>query len=324
MAGGKDMAMTRFDFGARAFGIGFVVALLAGCGAQNAMTGAVPQGVTPMQTRAHQASGSSGDLLYIIGGSPSNTLITILTYPQYQPFGTIKIFGPDAVCADMSGNVWVTTGYRYLYKYAHGQSKRIAKLDIGNSNAPLLGCSVDPTTGNLAVVVPHSGVAIFSNARGKPTFFNVPINGYQCAYDDKGNLFVDGIQYFGVAELPKGSSQGKTITLDKTGQLGAGGIQWDGKYMAISTRLQHHQHVILRFHVLGSQGKVVQTIHFKDQWLAWPFWIQGGNMIAPTPRSGDVAVWPYPGGGKPTAKLNVFGGGGITVSVAPPGSRIRK
>ncbi len=229
------------------------------------------------------------------------------------------------MCSDKSGNVWVTTRYRYLYEYAHGARKPTAKLDVGKSNfGPLTGCSVDPTTGNLAVVVYDGGVAIFKKAKGNPTFYSVPVNGYQCGYDDQGNLFVDGIQYFGVAELPNGSSQGETITLDKTGQLGGGGIQWDGKYMAISTRLAHHQHVIFRFYVSGSRGTVVQTIHFRGPWEAWTFWLQRGNMIAPIRHDTQVGVWPYPGGGKHTAVLNVCCVLGMTISVPPPDSRIRK
>jgi hypothetical protein len=299
------------------------LSLTAGCGGQNATTRAVPQGAMVAQTAHRGTSGSSGDLLYIIGGGPSNQKITILTYPQYQPFDTIKIGGPWAVCSDRSGNVWATTYDGYAYEYAHGGTKPIAKLYTGSYDVAS-GCGVDPTTGNLAVVSTAGFIIVFTNARGSGTDYGAPFTAFRCSYDNRGNLFVDGLDRFQIGELPKGASEFKTITLDKTGQLGAGGIQWDGHYMAISTRLPHHQHVIFRFYVSGSQGRVVQTIHFKDQWQAWTFWIQGRNMIAPTPHDGLVGVWPYPRGGKRTATLNVCCDSGMTVSVAPHVSRIRK
>ncbi len=49
-----------------------------GAAARMAMSGAVPQGAMQAQSRAHKASGSSGDLLYIA----SVPYLTIMSYPQ--------------------------------------------------------------------------------------------------------------------------------------------------------------------------------------------------------------------------------------------------
>lgn len=48
------------------------------------------------------------------------------------------------------------------------------------------------------------------------------------AYDNAGNLFVDGLYgngYFRMAELPKGSSAFTTLSLNA--RVFAGAIQWD-------------------------------------------------------------------------------------------------
>jgi hypothetical protein len=57
-------------------------------------------------------------------------------------------------CVDKRGNVWVTDLDRSPHwkgsvsEYAHGKGKRLETL---STNGPSAGCSVDPTSGNLAV-----------------------------------------------------------------------------------------------------------------------------------------------------------------------------
>jgi hypothetical protein len=298
-----------------------VIFVLAGCGGAGTT---VPQGATT-QSRAFKAS-YKGDLLYLAGVTPSATEVDILTYPQDQLVGTITLSAAaHDLCSDTSGNVWVVAGIlngeSWVYEYAHGGTTPIKTLDVGNYVAT--GCSVDPATGNLAVVVYSAGVIIFPHGSASGTRYGTGVDSYLCGYDDKGNLFVDGFSNLQVAELPRGSSQFTVITLDKTG-VADGGIHWDGKYMAISTSYPHRQHVIYRFRISGSSAEVVQTVYFRHQWQGWKFWVQGHTMVAPTPHGIATALWNYPSGGKPYESLSIISSQGVTVSVAPSNSHIRR
>jgi hypothetical protein len=153
-----------------------VIFVLAGCGGGGST---VPQGAMT-QSRAHQGTTSSGTLLYAV----QDDSIEMLTYPQGTVFGTIHRIGPWGLCSDTSGDVWVTTDSSYVYEYAHGGKRPIAKLDTG-ALGPLTGCSVDPRTGNLAVVAYESGIFIFPNATGSPGQIEAPIDGYKCAYETR-------------------------------------------------------------------------------------------------------------------------------------------
>ena len=82
-----------------------------------------------------------------------------------------------------------------------------------------------------------------------------------CAYDNKGNLFVDGFSYPGAsgdflfAELPKKGAKLKMITLNPT-VFNAGGVQWDGKYVVVGD-LSHP--MLYRYTIKGSQGTLTGT-----------------------------------------------------------------
>lgn len=97
-------------------------------------------------------------------------------------------------------------------------------LDTPHHEAPL-DCSIDPTSGNLAVTFlsgPHftkGAVAVYARAQGSPQIYKDPniYSYYFCDYDSKGNLFVDGQNgYLRLAELPAGSSKLVDISLNKT------------------------------------------------------------------------------------------------------------
>jgi hypothetical protein len=174
----------------------------------------------------------------------------------------------------------------------------------------------------LAVVAYESGIFIFPNATGSPGQIEAPIDGYKCAYDNQGNLFVDSIDRFQIVELPKGASQFENVTLDKTGEWPAGDIHWDGQYMAISTAVNRRR-LIYQFSVSGSTGTVVRTIRFYRQEKSAQFWIQGNTIIGQMPHESHIGFWPYPDGGQPSTILNSIAGD-VTISVAPSGPRIHK
>jgi hypothetical protein len=303
-------------------------ALLTACGASPAQEGsaALPQATriaAPTLARTMRKSTSQVDLLYVSSISDG---IFVLTYPQGDV--EAKFQPPDAVsgapCADDTGDVFVTTadgGSGYIYEYAHGGTSPTATL--GDNGYVPLACSVDPKTGNLAVVNygnEEDNIAIYGDAQGTPTYYTDSNMDkfYYCAYDDNGNLFVDGVNEYNpdqpkLTELPYGNSSFTGITLNKS--IGRpGSLQWRGAYLAIGANKKIIYHVA----VSGSTGTVVgKTV---PAGLRTPWLIQGNALISPYGRSDggawEIAYWKYPKANAPTTVINAFGTDSLLNGVA--------
>jgi hypothetical protein len=268
------------------------------------------------------------DLLYVSGYS----WVSVYTYPQGVLVGKLKGFRiASGQCVDSKSNIYITDyGQSRVYEYAHGSRTRMRTIFIPNGP---FSCSIDPTTGNLAVSSLGGGVRIFKNARGdgidyKDSNFN---EYFGCGYDPNGNLFVDGLSqpgtgHFVFAELPKGGSQLQIVTLNQ--YIGwPGGVQWHYKYLAVGDQSTP---AIYQFVIKGSKGTKVGTTHLGSKArTVEQFWIQGQTVVAPTQCYGacdrhrlgsEVMFFRYPAGGAAIKKIiKGFNGGpiGASVSLAP-------
>ncbi len=176
-------------------------------------------------------------LLYISNSGTSN--VTVYTYLDGKGLllvGTLTGFSsPAGMCTDSVGNVWIPdAGTRRLYEYAHGGTKRIETIQQ-QSGYPY-SCSVDPTTGNLAVASQHpngkyqsySVVDVYPKGSRTGTRYSTPHgfkDVYFVAYDNASNLYADATPCFrdscyydrngppGLYELSKGGSEFKRLTL---------------------------------------------------------------------------------------------------------------
>jgi len=321
--------MRNLGFGRHVLGIGLAVVMLAGCGASEPPVGA-PGNTAPFDTRAfshvsqsspaHHAA-QSGSLLYVVGSAE----VYILSYPKGKPVDKFKYSG-SADCSDSSGNVFIT-GFYGISEFAHGGTRPIKTLSTYDD---AYACSVDPTTGNLAVL--HAGgVLIFKKAKGKGVRMNEPtFVPRHCGYDNKGNLFVDGYLYstFKFAELPKGSANFKEITINPTITASGGQVQWDGKYITVEG-IGYGTVGVYRLRISGSGGTVVSTAQLVQTSMNPQLsWIQDNTIMVPySIGSGytdvGVGLWNYPSGGKPIKTITKgFGNApqallALTVSVAP-------
>jgi hypothetical protein len=270
----------------------------------------------------------------------------VADYPSGKSLHKVS-FGGDAnatgICSDASGHVFMTAEIKegnyftgYIYEFAHDGISPIATLE--ESGYTPTGCSVDPTTGDLAVTNTFDGncqgsvVAIYPDAEGTPTTYDVM--GFQCltgaAYDDQGDLFVGGSgggsnpPPYEIAELRPGSSDFTSITLSKeitcaTLECGAP-VQWNESYLTITKPTADHvSPTVYRVQVSGSAGTVVGTTTFHDHFNRFSgtgSWVQGNKIIL-TYRANNVALWPYPAGGKVLNTLKGFKGfahPGLTIS----------
>jgi hypothetical protein len=174
-----------------------MIIMLAGCSRSQPLIGA--PGATPtrnkLESRAPRVNTGNDDLIYASG--PFETYI--LSYKSGMVVNTIDTTNEEGLCSDKHGNVFAPH-VNFIYEYAHGGTTPIATL--GDEGYRPVGCSVDPTTENLAVANYRTSamssqagnIAIYKRSKGNPEFYSEPVIQYylSCSYDDVGNLFLDG------------------------------------------------------------------------------------------------------------------------------------
>jgi hypothetical protein len=318
-----------------------MVALLAGCGggmspgqlgatgsstaAQLRSTGGAGA-VRPFQSAAANAAHSwmapdakkSKTLLYVADQAAND--VDVFSYPGGKLKGTLTGFEtPSGICSGKAGDVFILNGNGMTVEvYAHGGSSPIRTLDT--PGYPELNCSVDPTTGNLALGVLFGScgycIAVFPAGSGTPTTYSpsgqTGLPG--CGYDNKGNLFCSAYgvsDAFTLFELPKGSSTVAMVPVSGAAGLLAGPTQWDGTDLAVGSGAGS---TLYQIQLSGSAGSVVGSTSLSGSSAVWQFWItnnlggkkhKGLRVIAPT-LSGSVGIagyWNYPAGGTATKTI---------------------
>lgn len=326
--------MRTFAIRCYAFSIA-AVALLAGCGRSQPPIGAPGAMLQTSAVAAHADRPASWmlpeakheNLLYV-----ADYGVGVIVY-SYRP-SRIKYVGllsspqqAEGECVDKAQNIFVTAGPYGIFEYAHGGTNPIRILAVPD-NEPL-NCSIDPTTGDLAAAgYPYLrgsyGVAIYRRARGRPTFYtDGDFGDYECGYDDKGNLFIGGYVFSGslnFAELPKGGSTFENIALNQSFHA-AGGIQWDGKHLAVGDLYAGY---IYQFDIRGKRGTEVGSTPLTGAGTVWQFFVDGDRVIVPSTfqdYSGSVNVYAYPtGGAARKTRLNAYDPDGVAVSLGATNS----
>jgi hypothetical protein len=251
-----------------------------------------------------------GALLYADGGCGG---ACVLSYPAGKLVGVIKGLGLGGVCADGSGDVFLTYDAT-VFEFAHGGFSPIATLSLPGVQAS--GCSVDPTTGNLAVVFRGSGVdvAVFTDAKGTPaTYYSQLSSSAYCGYDNSGDLFVDGYdqQFAGFSVMPFDGNEFSKLSISKYTPLPPGQVQWDGQYITYESTGRADT-TVSRLQVTDSAVTVVGTTHFNLKHRSEASWIYGDRIFIPYDVRGfsggrEIGVWKYPGGGTQTQLIKNFG-----------------
>jgi hypothetical protein len=327
--------MRRFWYTVGVLALGAVLASCTGSGTQPQQS-LIPSARALAGNAHHDLGGSwilpeakKSDLLYI--SDLIAQVVDIYTYGHgYKLVGELTgFFNPEGLCVDKTGNVYVTNdtsrGVYQITEYAHGSTSPIRTINDPDGRAN--GCSVDPTTGNLAVADfwgPSEiigNVAVYQKATGTPTSYSNSniFYDYYCAYDDKGNLFVDGEtegSVFGLGELAKGGNSLNFINIDQTIYL-PGGVQWDGKYLAVGDQVavkHNFTSTIYQFSINGSQATTVNTMVLTDSSQVAQFWIPrihdgakreyGDRLIAPNQDGKDTLFYDYPSGSDPYATIS--------------------
>lgn len=258
---------------------------------------------------------SASQLLYVANDFASTgSTVNIYAWPSQTQLGQLTGFEDlTGLCTDKKGDVYVLDAERNLAtEYARASVVPIASLSVSNPE----GCAVDFKTGNLAITSligsSAGSLLVFSHARGTPKAYS-GANIYEYffpAYDDAGNLFVDGFPVSGnavLAELPSGGSALEAVSMNQTVEF-PGGLQWDGKYLAIGDQ---YQNAIYQLSISGTTATLAGTTSLGDANYMFDFDVtnvakgeQGNAVVAASPNNASVSAWSYPAGGQPTQSFS--------------------
>jgi hypothetical protein len=296
---------------------------LAGCGGQQPTAGGFfPGGADAAQAARSEAGRSwmspdakGKDLVYVTDESAND--VDVFSYPRLKHEGTLTGFdGPFGECVDGHGDVFIANDdATQIFEYAHGGTSPIATLN--DPGYYPRGCSIDPTTGNLAVVniastsLGQGNIAIYTNATGTPSAYYSDTNiyyPYAAGYDNSGNLYIDGENdgstAFAFGELPSGAKTITDVSLNQSIAI-PGAVQWDGKYVAIGDEYSY----IYQFSIQGTKGTLAGTTTLNGTGRNSEYWIEGPKVIVPydvTTGPGRVGIWKYPAGGSATRSAKGF------------------
>ncbi|MBV8067580.1 MAG: hypothetical protein JO113_06365 [Candidatus Eremiobacteraeota bacterium] len=261
------------------------------------------------------------DLIYV--ADDFTRTVYVFTYPRGQWLQELTGFSqPAGECTDAAGDVFVTDD-RYsnqssvVVEYRHGGKDPIATLTTPSTP---YGCSVDPITGNLAVVE-YNDVAIYRAARGTPKVFtdSDTTRMYYCVYDAAGNLYVSGggpssgrQPIFAV--MHRGVRSFTNFSVDATFRYPRVPIVWDGRYLAVGDyESWDGSYPVYQVKLSSGKGRVVSKTVLDTKGVqtlpAPPMWIQAGKIILTGKHGpyccavGVVGLWNYPIGGHRTRRL---------------------
>jgi hypothetical protein len=241
---------------------------------------------------------------------------------------------PQGECVDKKGDVWVAdTGASEIVMFKHGATSPTTTLD--DPGFYPVGCALDKD-GDLAVSnIISTGdtdgnVLIFKKASGTPTSYTPPglAEDFFVAYDNKGNLFVDGHSVlgsgFGFAELPSGSSAFEAITLNQSIEF-PGGVGFDGKYVTVDD--QDADNTVYQFTISGTSGTKEGSSTFDGpiDLLGYCFVPQKYNgkqspvLVGPdgSPDGDATYIFKYPAGGAATRSITTGLEGNSGAAVTP-------
>jgi hypothetical protein len=315
--------------------------LLAACGASPppiGASGSMPQR-RAIATHAERGGSwmlpeaQSEDLLYVATSRNNQYSVSVFSYRSGRLVGELKGFSGyvSDLCSDSAGDVFVPTfddgSIGYIYKYPHGSLSPSQTLTAPGSP---LDCAVDATTGNLAAVVSEFlqpyGLAIFANAQGTPTVL-YPSNMYyifSCAYDNAGNVYVDGSEgdsfQMSLAEIPTGDTAFTSISVNDSIDYPQT-LEWDGQYLTVAIlRRRAQKHVrIDRFVIAGFAATLASVVELRSKNNDSQDVILDHTLIeAGANKPFTVGAWAYPRGGKPLRGIAQVDGYplGIALSIA--------
>jgi hypothetical protein len=320
--------MRILDLGRRAFIVSVTIGMLAGCrggplqtiGSQALLPQAAPamqdadRGVSWMAPNASRVK----ELLYVSDDASDD--VYVYDYKALKLLGLLKgLRQPYGQCVDAHGNIWITdlTGQQVV-EYAHGSIHWKKQLKTQGAS---VGCSVDPTSGNLAVAnvkTTSSGgnIRVFSSSGYHDYSNGACYYLEQPGYDAAGNLYVEAYSssnVVNVCELPRGGNSLTTVSVSQ--QIYApSSVMWDGKYLTLAD-VNYNDSGSTAIYRTGEDTSgnltVVGTTVLTDTCdggnaEVWQPFIVGTQLVGfdtNCAKRQRISIWTYPTGGDPSKAL---------------------
>ncbi len=264
---------------------------------------------------------ASGALLYV--SDLGNFDVRVFTYPALKPAGKLTGFvQPQGECVDRAGNVWIAnTEGMDLREYAHGGTTEIARVsDVLGYPA---GCAVDPKSGNLAVTnienfSGNANVLVYKRARGTPAVYgNATLSSfYFAAYDPQGNLYVSARSSpstFSLGVLARGAHSIALVTVSGGTIYFPGTVAWSGSELVLGDQRCNNtaSSCLYRLTVTGKTARIAGATSLGGACDVAQAWVgvsrvAGGDYSNCSHQGSSADLWPYPAGGKPTARVTGF------------------
>jgi hypothetical protein len=271
----------------------------------------------PIKTKSWMSNAAKNSKLVYYSDGIYGTL-NAYSYPGGTPMGQLTGFSqPQGMCSvpthPETGNFWVAnTSASNVIEYAHGGTTPLATINISGQYP--VGCSSDPTTGNLAVanIITTSGGAgsiyVYTSPSSTPTTYSVSgmSRVYFESYDKSGNLFVDGQNPSGVftfAELPKGGSSFQTLSVSGLSVTFPGTVSWDNEksgHLVVCDQLGS----CFQLTESGSTLSVTATFSLSGASDVVQGTATRSRLIGPDAGLNQLHIYDYPSG---NVKLNING-----------------
>ncbi|HVR46086.1 MAG TPA: hypothetical protein VMT95_05565 [Candidatus Binatia bacterium] len=319
--------LLRFALAACACGI------VAGCAGLQAPSQSVPSVPHSSVALASSLTPNVGkNLLYVSAYSA----VDVYDYGSNTQVGTLNYFSHAAgSCTDPQGNVYVTNnGAADILEFAHGGSAPVKTFIDPNPNP--IDCSVDPVTGDLAVIN-ESGpgdVAVYVKGKVRPKIYaEKGFSAYSSgSYDASGNLLISGEEssMLSFAILRHGGSAFKSVTLPHSSQWTRPGyVRWDGEYFVVEFDVPYYQYPsIFEWYTIHGTRGIEEGYMLTERsgqsggafWLGrigGPKSVKRANQLVLTNSQYGVLFYDYPeGGGAVFSLYNEQGAQGVTASLA--------
>ena len=290
----------------KAIGALIVLAICSGCNGSSGPAGALsaPARMTTTVFPERAADAKSKQFEYIINDYGSYA--SMFDYPtSTKQIGTISNVGGQGCTNVLYGvgkkTFWIMAGADQMTEY-NVPKKPVKTLSIATGQPS--GCAMDEQ-GDLAVGDLTSGsVIIFKDASGSGTVIPTDLAMvYFICYDNKGNLFFDGLSrlsHFELYEIPNGSNKFESIATSNIVDY-PGSMQWDGKYVTV---LDQVQSLIYRYTVKGTKATLKGTVTLRGAGDCTQTWIATGVVYCADAGNDDGVVYAYPAGGSPITVLS--------------------
>jgi hypothetical protein len=290
------------------------VVVLAGC--SNALQSQPPvtqalslgsQAATPAKPGPNHSS-----LLYV--SSATSYYVPMYNFKNGvvgSVYGVIPIAAAGGMCTNKAGNVWITSLNGTVVEFAHGSTTpiRVIESDPGVPYA----CAVDPSSGNVAVSYDRpnttggtlGSVQIFGKGNRNKTFGGFA-HAWFLAYDNKGNLFMDGSPCGSggcssggppaIFELAKRGQSFQQLSLQGATLSQPTGIVWVNPTLLLADSENGSQEpVAYKVLVRASNATVVGTLPFSSAVAVGGLTVRAGSIVVPDTQGNVLLTYDLTG-----------------------------